>query len=108
MTVAVPFKKEAEMKREMKRLKAEKLHLLKKTGGCTLTPMKDEEGLPMFEAKIVMGNVVPELLESKAIPLFALIKAGFKVPVENTVVSTTTTSEQTTNTTPETKTQKNS
>jgi len=79
MTLAIPFKKQAEMKREMKRLKAEKLHMLKKTAGCTLKLQKGEDGLPLFDTSIVMGGVAPELLQTKASPLFGLIKVGLNV-----------------------------
>ena len=40
-TVAIPFKKEAEMKAEMKRLKKEKLHPMKKSGGGLVTVEND-------------------------------------------------------------------
>jgi hypothetical protein len=40
-TVAIPFKKEAEMKAEMKRMKQEKIHPLKKSGGGLVTVEND-------------------------------------------------------------------
>ena len=86
-TVAVPFKKVADMKQEVKRLKAEKLHLLKKTAGCLLTLKKGEDGLPLFEANIRLGGIAPELLEAKVSELFSKIKVGFKVltPTKDTI-----------------------
>ena len=43
--IAIPFKKENEMKLEMKRLKKDKLHLLKKSGGGSISITKAADGV---------------------------------------------------------------
>jgi len=58
--------------------------MLKKTAGCTLKMQKGEDGLPLFDAAIVMGGVAPELLQTKASPLFGLIKVGLNVLSDKT------------------------
>lgn len=72
--IAIPFKKETEMKLEMKRLKKEKLHLLKKSGGGTLSISINADGEREATIEIIMGGLKPELLQLKAEPLFAKIK----------------------------------
>jgi hypothetical protein len=72
--IAIPFKKENEMKLEMKRLKKEKLHLLKKSGGGTIVIEKNADGEREAKIEINIGGLKPELLLLKAAPLFAKIK----------------------------------
>jgi hypothetical protein len=78
-TIAIPFKKEAEMKLEMKRLKKEKFHFLKKTGAGTIDFVKDEEGNIKAKIEIVAGGLDTELLVSKAGPLFEKINVQFDI-----------------------------
>jgi hypothetical protein len=72
--IAIPFKKENEMKLEMKRLKKEKLHLLKKSGGGTIVIDKNADGDREATIELVIGGLKPELLQLKASPLFEKIK----------------------------------
>jgi hypothetical protein len=72
--IAIPFKKENEMKLEMKRLKKEKLHLLKKSGGGTIVIDKNADGDREACIELIMGGLKPELLQLKASPLFEKIK----------------------------------
>jgi len=72
--IAIPFKKENEMKLEMKRLKKEKLHLLKKSGGGTIVIDKNADGDREACIELIMGGLKPELLQLKATPLFEKIK----------------------------------
>ena len=72
--IAIPFKKENEMKLEMKRLKKEKLHLLKKSGGGTIVIDKNADGDREATIELIMGGLKPELLQLKASPLFEKIK----------------------------------
>jgi ElaB/YqjD/DUF883 family membrane-anchored ribosome-binding protein len=72
--IAIPFKKENEMKLEMKRLKKEKLHLLKKSGGGTIVIDKNANGDREATIELIMGGLKPELLQLKASPLFEKIK----------------------------------
>jgi hypothetical protein len=72
--IAIPFKKENEMKLEMKRLKKEKLHLLKKSGGATIEILVAEDGSREARIELVIGGLKPELLILKATPLFEKIK----------------------------------
>jgi len=44
-SIAIPFRKTAEMKAEMKRLKKEKLHLMKKSGGGSFSIEKNADGI---------------------------------------------------------------
>jgi hypothetical protein len=72
--IAIPFKKENEMKLEMKRLKKEKLHLLKKSGGGTIVIDKNADGDREATIELIMGGLKLELLQLKATPLFEKIK----------------------------------
>ncbi len=72
--IAIPFKKENEMKLEMKRLKKEKLHLLKKSGGGTLEIVVGADGEREAKIELMIGGLKPELLQLKASPLFERIK----------------------------------
>jgi hypothetical protein len=62
------------MKLEMKRLKKEKLHLLKKSGGGTIVIDKNADGDREATIELVIGGLKPELLQLKASPLFEKIK----------------------------------
>lgn len=80
-TVAIPFKKENEMKAEMKRLKKEKLHLLKKSGGGLISIENDgPEGLKA-KIELTVGGLKPEMLQLKAEELFDRIKAKLEVVI---------------------------
>ena len=80
-TVAIPFKKENEMKAEMKRLKKEKLHLLKKSGGGLISMENDgPEGLKA-KIELTLGGLKPEMLQLKAEELFDRIKAKLEVVI---------------------------
>lgn len=78
-TVAIPFKKENEMKAEMKRLKKEKLHPLKKSGGGLISVENDgPEGLKA-KIELTVGGIKPEKVQLKAEELFDRIKAKLEV-----------------------------
>ncbi len=49
VTVAIPFKKVTEMKKVLKRIKKEKLHIYKKTGGGTFELTKDEKAIELTQ-----------------------------------------------------------
>ena len=72
--VAIPFKKETDMKAEMKRLKKEKIHMLKKTGGGTIEFIKSADGM-QAKIDILMGGLAPDALLNKGQELFNKIKA---------------------------------
>ena len=72
--IAIPFKKETEMKQEMKRLKKEKLHLLKKSGGGSIEFIKAADGSMEAKIEITLGGLAPEMLLMKGQPLFDKIK----------------------------------
>ena len=72
--IAIPFKKENEMKLEMKRLKKEKLHILKKSGGGTIKIEVGADGQREAKIELGIGGLKPELLLLKASPLFGKIK----------------------------------
>ncbi len=76
-TVAIPFKKIAEMKMEMKRLKKEKLHLLKKSGGASFEIEKNPDG-PIANIELLNGGLAPQAMGTKVADLFAIIKLGIK------------------------------
>jgi hypothetical protein len=80
--IAIPFKKENEMKLEMKRLKKEKLHLLKKSGGAEITITKGNDGVAELNVKLTIGGLKPELLVLKATPLLEKIKLRIKATIE--------------------------
>jgi hypothetical protein len=80
--IAIPFKKENEMKLEMKRLKKEKLHLLKKSGGGEVSISKGSDGLAELNVKLTIGGLKPELLILKATPLLEKIKLRIKATIE--------------------------
>jgi hypothetical protein len=72
--IAIPFKKENEMKLEMKRLKKEKIHLLKKSGGGSINIEVGADGEREAKIELGIGGLKPELLLLKAGPLFEKIK----------------------------------
>jgi hypothetical protein len=71
--IAIPFRKETEMKAEMKRLKKEKIHILKKSGGGTIEFTKTAEGMSA-KVEIQVGGLSTEMLLMKGQPLFDKIK----------------------------------
>jgi len=76
-TVAIPYKKVAEMKMEMKRLKKEKLHLLKKSGGGSFEIERNAEG-PVAVIELLNGGLAPQTMGNKVADLFSIIKLGIK------------------------------
>lgn len=72
-TVAIPYRKEAEMKIEMKRLKKEKLHLMKKSGGATFSIERSAEGVSA-KIELVNGGLSLQALEGKVTDLFSILK----------------------------------
>jgi len=78
-TVAIPFKKVAEMKIEVKRIKKDKLHPMKKSvGGIFSLENEGEEGIKA-KIEITHGGVKPEILQTKAEDLFGRINAQLQV-----------------------------
>jgi hypothetical protein len=77
--IAIPFKKVNEMKLEMKRLKKEKLHILKKSGGGTIEMEVGADGEREAKIELGIGGLKPELLLLKASPLFERIKLKIQV-----------------------------
>jgi hypothetical protein len=78
-TIAIPFKKEAEMKLEMKRLKKEKLHPMKKSGAGLISIENEGEDGMKAKVEMLLGSLKPELLQVKGAPLFDKIKATLEV-----------------------------
>jgi hypothetical protein len=79
-TVAIPYKKESEMKADMKRVKKEKIHLFKKSGGGRISfDMGDEGNVANIE--LTVGGLKPELLQSEGEELFEKINSILKVVV---------------------------
>ena len=91
--IAIPFKKENEMKLEMKRLKKEKLHLLKKSGGGTIVIEKNADGEREAKIEINIGGLKPELLLLKASPLFEKIKVKLQATQTEEALADATSSE---------------
>ena len=80
-TVAVPFRKEAEMKAEMKRMKKEKTHPLKKSGGGMISFENDGEEGMKAKIELTLGGLKPELLQTKGEDLFGRINTILEVLV---------------------------
>lgn len=78
-TIAIPFKKATEMKVEMKRLKKEKLHPMKKTAGAFISLENEGEEGMKAKVELLLGGVNPELLQMKGNALFAHIKTTLEV-----------------------------
>jgi hypothetical protein len=78
-TIAIPFKKEAEMKSEMKRLKKEKLHLMKKSGGGLISFENEGEDGMKAKVELLFGGLKPELLQAKGNDLFGRINTTLEV-----------------------------
>jgi len=77
--IALPFKKEAEMKLKMKEIKKNKTHFMKKTGGGVIKVENDgPEGLSA-NVELKLGGLKAEILQAKAEELFGKIKATLKV-----------------------------
>jgi hypothetical protein len=91
--IAIPFKKENEMKLEMKRLKKEKMHLLKKSGGGTILIEKNAAGEREAKIEINIGGLKPELLLLKASPLFEKIKVKLQATQTEEALADATASE---------------
>jgi hypothetical protein len=79
-TVAVPYKKESEMKADMKRVKKEKIHLFKKSGGGRISFDMGDEG-HIANVELTLGGLKPELLQSEGEELFEKINTVLKVVV---------------------------
>ena len=67
------------MKVEMKRLKKEKLHPMKKTAGAFISLENEGEEGMKAKVELLLGGVNPELLEMKGNALFAHIKTTLEV-----------------------------
>ena len=80
ISLMLPFKKEAEMQKAIKRVKQEKIHLMKKTGGGSFALEQTEEGL---KAKIELkkGGLSPEMMQQKLAPVLAKAKMELAVAV---------------------------
>jgi len=68
--VMVTFKKPAEAAKAFKKLKAEKSHILKKTGFCKVTVAKGADGQQEITVEIKKGGITPETLKTKGADLF--------------------------------------
>jgi hypothetical protein len=68
--VLVSFKKPAEAAKAFKKLKADKAHVLKKTGLCKVSVVKGEDGKPEITVDIRKGGLNPGALMSKGKDLF--------------------------------------
>ena len=79
--IAIPFRKEAEMKMKIKEIKKDKFHLMKKTGGGIITVENDgPEGLKA-KVELKLGGLAPEFLQLKGEELFDRIKATLEVKI---------------------------
>jgi hypothetical protein len=79
--IALPFKKESEMKVKMKEIKKNKTHFLKKTGAGTINVENDgPEGLKA-KVELIYGGLNPILLQDKALELFGRINATLEVKI---------------------------
>ncbi|WBM73932.1 hypothetical protein [Saprospira grandis] len=80
ISLMLPFKKEAEMQKAVKRVKQEKIHLMKKTGGGSFALEQTEEGL---KAKIELkkGGLSPEIMQQKLAPVLAKAKMELELAV---------------------------
>ena len=77
--IAIPFRKEVEMKLKMKEIKKSRFHLLKKTGAGFITVENDgPEGLKA-KVELVYGGLKPEVLQERALELFQKINATLEV-----------------------------
>ena len=72
-SIAIPSRKTAEMKAEMKRLKKEKLHLIKKSGGGSFSIEKNADGI-YAKIELLNGGLSPKAIESKISDLFDILK----------------------------------
>jgi hypothetical protein len=79
--IAIPFRKEAEMKMKIKEIKKDKIHIMKKTGGGVITVENDgPEGLKA-KVELKLGGLAPEFLQIKGEELFDKIKATLEVKI---------------------------
>jgi hypothetical protein len=77
-TVAVPYKKESKMKTDMKRIKKDKIHLFKKSGGGRID-FDMENGELVAKIELTLGGLKPEKLQEEGTELFGRINSILKV-----------------------------
>jgi hypothetical protein len=77
-TVAVPYKKESKMKTDMKRVKKDKIHLFKKSGGGRID-FDMENGELVAKIELTHGGLKPEKLQEEGTELFGRINSILKV-----------------------------
>jgi hypothetical protein len=80
-TVAIPFNKEAEMKAELRKVKYEKIHPMKKTGGGDVSFENDGPDGMKAKIELTRGGLKPEMLQTKGEELFGRINAVLEVKV---------------------------
>ena len=68
--VLIPFKKPADAQKAFKKLKKDKVHILKKTGLCKISVGVGEDGKDEITVEIKQGGLSPEVLEQKGTDLF--------------------------------------
>jgi hypothetical protein len=84
-SLAVPFKKKPIMLKELKKIKSDKLHLLKKTGMCHFELSKKPKGGWLAKIELIKGGLSADLLQAKMRPLFGSIDIDIEVVgTENT------------------------
>jgi hypothetical protein len=78
-SIAIPYKKKPIMLKELKKIKADKIHLLKKTALCSFNVNKNKEGKLVAEISIMKGGLNPGLLKEKMTPVFGSIDLDINV-----------------------------
>lgn len=78
-SLAIPYKKKPLMLKELKKIKADKLHLLKKTGLCSFELGKKSDGGLLARIELIKGGISAALLHSKMLPLFGSIDIDIEV-----------------------------
>ena len=78
-SLAIPYKKKPLMLQELKKIKGEKLHLLKKTGLCSFELNKKEGGGLLAKIELIKGGISAALLHSKMLPLFGAVDIDIEV-----------------------------
>ena len=98
-TIAIPYKREADMKKDIKRIKAEKTHNFKKTGGGSFA-MVTENGTSSAKIDFTEGSLKAALFEKKGSVLFGTIKLALQLAQEQAEQVLNTQEEQPNNNTP--------
>ena len=78
-SLAIPYKKKPLMLKELKKIKADKLHLLKKTGLCSFELGKKSDGGLLARIELIKGGISAALLHSKMLPLFGSVDIDIEV-----------------------------